>query len=60
MLQIGWPQLIWLLLTAGNLFYTMAKHGQPKPARECRYNGWTLFVGSVLGLGLLYWGGFFG
>lgn len=52
----GWPQITWIILCTINLAYTSTHHGEPQP----RHNIWTTLVGTIVGLMILYWGGFFG
>ena len=50
------PQLIVLILMAMNLGMALVKHGEPT---NMKYNVLTSFLGNVITIGLLYWGGFF-
>ena len=58
MLELGVPQLIWLLTAVCSTAYSVAHDGQQKKASK--HNGAASVIGCALGLGLLYWGGFFG
>lgn len=58
MFEIGIPQLIWLLMAFCNAAYVVARHGQDK--KPSKHNAVAAVIGTILGLGLLYWGGFFG
>lgn len=49
------PQYIYLALTFCGLGFAVAKHGEPRD----NYHSSLAFVGTVLTLALLYWGGFF-
>jgi hypothetical protein len=49
------PQIIYLALVGINLLLTANLHGKERS----NYNFWITLVGTFLGLGLLYWGGFF-
>lgn len=52
---LGWPQGIYLALTAVGLGVTIAKHGEPKG----NYSVGTALVSLAITLPLLWWGGFF-
>jgi hypothetical protein len=54
-LHMGWPQIIVVTLMLLSLGIAMARYGETKAET---YNGYN-FVGPILFLGLLYWGGFF-
>ncbi len=52
---MGWPQIIYLTLSAIGVGFVIAKHGQPqKPI-----NATAHLIGTAVVLAILYWGGFF-
>lgn len=51
------PQIIYLVIVLIALLLDANLHGKPKTGY---HNFFTSAIGIVLGLGLLYWGGFFG
>lgn len=51
---MGFPQIIWLVITTLSLGFTLAKDGE----RTKISFGWAA-VGTLINVGLLYWGGFF-
>lgn len=55
-ITFGWPQRIWLFLAALSLIISVSCHGQPREP----HSGPTTFLGLIISIGLLYWGGFFG
>lgn len=55
-LHIGWPQGLYLLLTALGFLVVASYHGQPKKGK---YDIVGSTIGTVLVLSLLIWGGFF-
>lgn len=55
-MNIGWPQGIWIGLTIFSLIVGAAMDGKPRTG-EHRFA--LTFVFTLLGFGLLYWGGFF-
>ena len=58
MFEIGVPQMIWLAISFSSIAYAVAHEGQEK--KPSKHNATHTVIGTVLGLGLLYWGGFFG
>ena len=55
-MTMHWPQIVYLLLTILGLGIAIGKHGQPREP-------WSFpqtLVSTVVCLGLLYAGGFFG
>lgn len=54
-INIGWPEGIFLVLTAITLALRYSVIGKPRPADQW----WAPLFDAVVGLGLLYWGGFF-
>ena len=55
-MTIGWPEGIWLTLTALNLLLVAAVDGHPK---QGDHNFALSLCGTALVFGLLWWGGFF-
>lgn len=53
--MMGWPQLIYLALTALGAGFVIAKHGEPRDP----YNAPGALIGTAIVLAILYWGGFF-
>jgi len=49
------PQIIILSLTFISLLLAAYYHGKPRP----NYNFWSIFIGVIIQLFLLWWGGFF-
>lgn len=49
------PAIIYIIISAINLLAAANLHGQPRS----NYNFWTLLLGTAIGTGLLFWGGFF-
>ena len=54
---MGWPQIVWIALTAANVGIISSKHGEPKTGK---YNFWIALADAGLSAFLLYKGGFFG
>lgn len=55
-INIGIPQIIWLVMTIFGLIYEIINHGKPREP----YNAYTYAISAVISFLLLYWGGFFG
>lgn len=51
------PAIIFLAIYAFAITEALVKHGKPVPAR--RYNAYIAVVAVAIGIGLLWWGGFF-
>ena len=51
------PQVITLCLYGASLGLSLAKHGKPREGTE---SFWISLFATVMQLGLLWWGGFFG
>jgi hypothetical protein len=56
-MEIGWPQGIYLAFVALHLILAAIMDGEPRTGKH-KFS--IAFVASLIGLGLLYWGGFFG
>lgn len=52
---IGIPQMIYLIIATLSLTISICNHGKPRS----KENALTSFISIMLGLGLLWWGGFF-
>ena len=52
---MGWPQITYIVLSVLSLGYILAKDGQPREP----YSFWGSCIGTSIGFGLLYAGGFF-
>lgn len=55
-INIGIPQLIWLVFAVIGLIVEIINHGKPREP----HNAYTFVIGVVISFLLLYWGGFFG
>ena len=55
-MNIGWPEGIWIGIMIFGLISAATLDGQPKKEN---YSFPVRFVSSLIGFGLLYWGGFF-
>lgn len=55
-INLGIPQLIWLVMTVIGLIVEIVEHGKPREP----HNAYTFAVSVVISFLLLYWGGFFG
>ena len=54
---MGTPQIIFIVLLGLNLGVGLAQHGTPKTGNN---SFMSAFLGTIIQVGLLYWGGFFG
>lgn len=54
---MGWPQIVWIALTAMELGCMAVKHGEPKEGKE---NFWISLIANGIMAWLLWKGGFFG
>jgi len=52
---MGWPQIIWIALAAAGVAISAAKHGESRGPHSV----WQTLIGTGIGAGLLYAGGFF-
>lgn len=55
-INLGIPQIIWLVMAIFGLIYEIINHGKPRES----YNAYTFAISVVISFLLLYWGGFFG
>lgn len=55
-INIGIPQIIWLVTAVLGLIYEIINHNKPREP----HNAYTFAIGTVISFLLLYWGGFFG
>lgn len=55
-INLGIPQIIWLVTAVFGLIYEIINHGKP----HAPHNAYTLAISIVISFLLLYWGGFFG
>lgn len=55
-INLGIPQLIWLVFAVIGLIVEIVEHGKPRDP----HNAYTFAIGMVISFSLLYWGGFFG
>lgn len=55
-INLGIPQLIWLVFAVIRLIVEIVEHGKPREP----HNAYTFAIGMVISFLLLYWGGFFG
>ena len=52
-----WPQITIIVMYALSFGTELSRHGKPK---EGVYNAWYSLIGTVIGIAILYCGGFFG
>jgi len=55
-INLGIPQLIWLVMAGFGLIVEIINHGKPREP----HNAYTFAISVVISFLLLYWGGFFG
>lgn len=55
-INLGIPQIIWLVMAIFGLIYETINHGKPQQP----HNAYAFAIGMVISFLLLYWGGFFG
>ena len=55
-INLGIPQIIWLVLVVFGLIYETINHGKPHEP----HNAYILAISTIISFLLLYWGGFFG
>lgn len=53
---MGIPQIIMVGIYILNLGVALTRHGEQKKEK---YNFFAQFLGTAIGIALLYWGGFF-
>jgi hypothetical protein len=54
--QLGIPQIIMIALIISSIVISIVNHGKKREP----YNAYSVLIGAVLEVALLYWGGFFG
>lgn len=54
---MGWPQIVWIVLSAMGVTIALVKHGKP---RESNYNFWVTLISLGIEMLILWKGGFFG
>lgn len=55
-INLGIPQIIWLVTAVFGLIYEIINHGKPREP----HNAYAFAISMVISFLLLYWGGFFG
>ena len=55
-INLGAPQIIWLVITVFGLINETINHGKEREP----HNAYAFAIGAVISFLLLYWGGFFG
>lgn len=55
-INIGIPQIIWLVTAVLGLIYEIINHDKPREP----HNAYAFAISTVISFLLLYWGGFFG
>lgn len=54
--QLGVPQIIMVVLIISSIVISIVNHGKEREP----YNAYSVLIGAVFEVALLYWGGFFG
>lgn len=54
---MGWPQIVWIALSAMGLGISLIKHGEQ---RKSNYNFWVTLISLGFEMLILWKGGFFG
>lgn len=54
-LKLGLAQVIVIAIYVVNMIIASTHHGEQQPP----YNAWATLAGTVFGIAILYWGGFF-
>lgn len=54
--QLGVPQIIMIALIISSIIISIVNHGKKREP----YNAYSVLIGAVFEVALLYWGGFFG
>ena len=54
--RLGVPQIIMIALIISSIIISIVNHGKKREP----YNAYTVLIGAVFEVALLYWGGFFG
>jgi LPXTG-motif cell wall-anchored protein len=55
-LDIGFPQMIYIILWGMSMGMAIVRHGQPETGK---HNAIVSGIAGIIMLALLYWGGFF-
>lgn len=53
---MGWPQIVWIVLSAIGIGIALVKHGEPRE----NYNFWVTLISLGFEMMILWKGGFFG
>ena len=53
---MGVPQIIYIILITAGVVINIVKHGEAKKP----YNAPETIIATIISVGLMYWGGFFG
>jgi len=53
---MGWPQIVWIVLSAMGIAIAGVKHGEPRE----KYNFWVTLISLGIEMVILWKGGFFG
>ena len=53
--RLGMPQIIMIALIISSIFISIVNHGKKREP----YNAYSVLIGAVFEVALLYWGGFF-
>ena len=54
--RLGVPQIIMIALIISSIVISIVNHGKKREP----YNAYSVLIGAVFEVALLYWGGFFG
>lgn len=54
--RLGVPQIIMIVLIISSIVISIVNHGKEREP----YNAYSVLIGAVFEVALLYWGGFFG
>ena len=55
-INLGIPQIIWLVMAVIGLIVEIVEHGKPREP----HNAYIFAISALITFSLLYWGGFFG
>lgn len=53
--RLGMPQIIMIALIISSIIISIVNHGKKREP----YNAYSVLIGAVFEVALLYWGGFF-